>query len=124
MQMYNRYQGNTGKVVRVEEPHEKRHGGSHPQGGEKGNGATTAHHAHHSAPAPAYKPRKPRSIFPSLSGDREKTKLEKSLGGLLKKLDPTKLEFEDILLMAVLYLLYRESGDEELLIMLGVMFLL
>ena len=34
------------------------------------------------------------------------------------------LETEDLLLMAILYLLYRESGDRELLIMMGAMYLL
>ena len=33
-------------------------------------------------------------------------------------------ETEDLLLLLILYLLYRESGDEELLILLGAMFLL
>ncbi len=34
------------------------------------------------------------------------------------------LETEDLLLLLILYLLYRESGDKELLIMMGAMFLL
>ena len=33
-------------------------------------------------------------------------------------------ETEDLLLLLILYLLYRESGDKELLIMMGAMFLL
>ena len=33
-------------------------------------------------------------------------------------------EMEDLLLLLILYLLYRESGDEELLFILGAMFLL
>ena len=33
-------------------------------------------------------------------------------------------ETEDLLLVLILYLLYRESGDEELLVILGAMFLL
>ena len=33
-------------------------------------------------------------------------------------------ETEDVLLLLILYLLYRESGDQELLIILGAMFLL
>jgi len=34
------------------------------------------------------------------------------------------LETEDLLLLLILYLLYRESGDTELLILLGAMLLL
>ena len=45
-------------------------------------------------------------------------------GGLASRLDLSKLETEDIILLLILYLLYRESGDEELLIMMGAMFLL
>ena len=38
---------------------------------------------------------------------------------LLGRLSPGRLETEDFLLLAVLYLLYRESGDREFLIMMG-----
>ena len=34
------------------------------------------------------------------------------------------LETEDLLLLLILYLMYRESGDQELLIIMGAMFLL
>ena len=49
------------------------------------------------------------------------------LGGSLADLLPKsfgKLETEDIILLLILYLLYRESGDSELLIIMGAMFLL
>ena len=42
-------------------------------------------------------------------------RFERALGGL---------ETEDLLLMAILYLLYRESGDEELLFILAALLLL
>jgi hypothetical protein len=35
-----------------------------------------------------------------------------------------ELDAEDMLLLLILYLLYRESGDQELLIVMGAMFLL
>jgi hypothetical protein len=35
-----------------------------------------------------------------------------------------ELETEDIILLLILYLMYRESGDSELLIIMGGMFLL
>ena len=49
------------------------------------------------------------------------------LGGSLADLLPKsfgKLETEDIILLLILYLMYRESGDSELLIIMGAMFLL
>lgn len=44
------------------------------------------------------------------------------LGDLPKKLG--ELETEDLLLILILYLMYRESGDKELLIIMGAMYLL
>lgn len=45
------------------------------------------------------------------------------LGGIL----PSRLqglETEDLMLLLILYLMYRESGDKEILIIMGAMFLL
>lgn len=50
--------------------------------------------------------------------------LGESIGGLLGKLNLQNLELEDMLLLLILYLLYRESGDKELLIIMGAMYLL
>ena len=44
------------------------------------------------------------------------------LGDLPQKLGD--LETEDLLLILILYLVYRESGDKELLIIMGAMYLL
>lgn len=41
------------------------------------------------------------------------------LSRILNRLSLRNLEQEDLLLMLVIYLLYRESGDRELLITLG-----
>ncbi len=41
------------------------------------------------------------------------------LDGILARLDPGRLETEDLLVLAILWLLYRESGDRELLIAMG-----
>ena len=83
--MYNRYKGNSGKVVRVEDdPLQK-----------------TAP-AKRQSPAP-----KPASPFPNI--------IPKAIG---------ELETEDLLLILILYLMYRESGDKELLIIMGAMYLL
>lgn len=57
----------------------------------------------------------PPSPPSGLSGD---------LGKLFGKLGSLSLETEDLLLIAVLYLMYRESGDKELLIMIGALLFL
>ena len=41
------------------------------------------------------------------------------LSAILNRLSPQRLEQEDLLLMLILFLLWRESGDRELLIALG-----
>ena len=92
--MYNLYRGNSGRVQRVEEP--KAHP-SPPQA---------------AAPKPVQKV-PPRPISNPLS------QLTDLLPGKLGE-----LETEDILLMLILYLMYRESGDSELLMIMGAMFLM
>lgn len=84
--MYNRYKGNSGKVIRVEDTEPPRKN------------------------VPAKKPCSPPKPVPPL-----------------QKLIPQKigeLETEDLLLILILYLMYRESGDKELLIIMGAMYLL
>lgn len=46
------------------------------------------------------------------------------LNRLLRRFDLRRLERDDLLLLAILYLLYRESGEKELLIVMGAMILL
>ena len=45
------------------------------------------------------------------------------LGGILKKIEAAGMETDDLLMALILFLMYRESGDTDLLIMLGVMLL-
>ena len=45
------------------------------------------------------------------------------LGELFRKTEAVGMETDDLLLALVLYLMYRESGDTDLLIMLGVLLL-
>ena len=45
------------------------------------------------------------------------------LQGILKKIEAVGLETDDLILALILYLMYRESGDRDLLIMLGAMLL-
>ena len=91
--MYNRYQGNTGRVERVGEPTDR------------------------PSPPPPQRPAPPppeeRRPPSPLSG------LSSELGRLLSRLSPFQLETEDLLLFMILYLLWRESGDEDFLFMLA-----
>lgn len=95
--MINRYQGNSGRVVRYEE-----------------QGERNARSAEKRSPPPGAPagPASPAGF----------TGLE-SLGRLLPE-KIGELETEDIILLLILYLMYRESGDSELLIIMGAMFLL
>ena len=104
--MYNRYQGNSGKFVRVQENHNT---GAQKQA-EVPKIRNTTRYTSGSAPAiPS-----PLRLPSFLSGGIGKL-LSGSIG---------ELETEDIILLLILYLMYRESGDSELLIMMGAMFLL
>ena len=87
---------------------------------------------HRPAPPAAPVPAPPQPFFQPLDRGKGKQPAETPggrkqgglLGSLASKLDLSKLETEDLILMLILYLLYRESGDEELLIIMGAMFLL
>ena len=96
--MVKRYDGNTGRMVRVEEgpPLAPEHPPEASRGPER--------HSRPSGP-PRTSPL-PRQLQRLLSG---------SLGDL---------ETEDLLLLLILYLLYRESGDQDWLVTLGAMLFL
>ena len=94
--MINRYQGNSGRVERF------------PESGEERRAPPREQIPRQKPPEPA-----PGGLLNGL-GD---------IGRLL----PDKigeLETDDIILLLILYLMYRESGDSELLIIMGAMFLL
>lgn len=94
--MLNRYQGNTGRVVRIDD----------------------------GQPKPAPPPSAPR---PGLMQPKPPEKKPPGIFDKLTQLVPSslgELETEDIILLLILYLMYRESGDSELLIIMGAMFLL
>ncbi len=92
--MLNRWQGNTGKVQRIDESQLER----------------KKEHAHTAAPLP----QSSGNAFENIM-----KKIEKIVPGAKEPLDN-----EDIILLLILYLMYRESGDSELLIIMGAMFLL
>lgn len=95
--MLNRYEGNSGRVVRIDDSQLPPN--ARPQAASPG--------AFIPPPRPT---RKPPGLFESIS-----SLVPSGIG---------ELETEDILLLLILYLMYRESGDSELLIIMGAMFLL
>jgi len=100
MAMYNRYKGNSGHVERVMEAAPRQW-------------SAPAKPAKQTQPEQA--PRTKRETTPPspLSG------LSGELGRIFRKISSLSLETEDLLLIAILYLMYRESGDQDFLIMIG-----
>ena len=128
--MYNLYKGNTGQVSRVHDDGRDKmripsgstsltgiSRGYYSRGHTGGMGYYSGNAAH--GPRPIAGPG-PGSIRPPspLSG------LSGELGRLLNRLSPMNLETDDLLLLIVLYLMYRQSGDDELLFIMAAMFLL
>lgn len=130
--MYNHYQGNTGRVRRVNDneasaPRPNSPAGQSParehsqtqnrQGAQHGGQCGQNHGANPprpiSAPGPVSK--RPPGPLTGLSGE---------LGRLLGRLSPMNLETEDLILAMILYLMYRDSRDEELLYIMAAMFLM
>ena len=109
--MYNHYQGNTGVVRRVAEPSDEARFPSREQTPQGLSAPALPRPV--SAPPPVS--RRPPSPLSGLSGE---------LGRLLSRLSPMRLETDDLLLILILYLMYRESHDEELLFILAAMFFL
>ena len=102
--MINRYQGNSGRVERFPESGEERR-------------APPREQIPRRQPPPPVRPKPPKPAPGGL------------LNGLVDigRLLPDKigeLETDDIILLLILYLMYRESGDKELLFILGGMLFL
>lgn len=55
---------------------------------------------------------------------RQRDVLSGAVGAIVKRIESADLETDDLIMALILYLMYRESGDKDLLIMLGAMFLL
>ena len=102
--MYNRYDGNSGRMTRLPD-------------GEEG--------LRRPPPPPPASPPPPGPPGPHRPGPPPGGPLSGFLSGLpeLNSL-LAALDNSDLLLMLVLYLLYRESGDEEFLYILAGLFLL
>lgn len=67
----------------------------------------------------------PGPTFPTSGGEKMPPpfNLGSGLGNILSNVFPDGFEMEDALLLLILFLMYRESGDKELLIIMGAMFL-
>ena len=94
--MYNVYHGSGGAPQRVAEPR----GDSGP---------------------PAPPPFVSHGAMHGRGGLREP--IQQTLEGLVSRIT-SELETEDLILLLILYLMYRESGDTELLLIMGAMYLL
>ena len=98
--MAKRYEGNTGRVRPLEE-----------RPGEKAPPPPP--------PGPGPEPRAAPGQGPGLLSELLPRQLQRMLSGSLRD-----LETEDLLLLLILYLLYRETGDPEWLLTLGAMLFL
>ncbi|MBD5162259.1 MAG: hypothetical protein HDT14_09670 [Oscillibacter sp.] len=110
--MYNRYVRNDdGRYERVTMPEEPPFDGYPPGGGEP-----PPHREDTYGPPPGGASRGPG---PPPGGERKGF-----LSGLLDRLNLKNLDTEDLLLLLIIYLLYREGEDEELLLALGLLLVL
>ena len=137
----NKYDGNTGRFIKMPEPEPLRRreapgaplmatpqrprAGARRQEPGGGPGERTAP-PHRRVWDAQEHPRTPKGPPPGKGGglDGLIPGVSSALNSLLSRLSPGSLETEDLLLMLVLYLMYRESGDRELLIILGAMLFL
>ena len=104
----NRYQGNSGRLTHYPEPERPRQ--PTPQKPAPSVGQRPASPV---PQRPVPSPARPQGLLGSLE----------NLGLVLPE-RIGELETEDIILLLILYLMYRESGDSDLLIIMGAMFLL
>ena len=120
----NRYEGNTGRFIRMPEPEPDLRPRrsppppcpAQPPGPQPPPPRPAPPTPRRAGPPPP--PHPPRDGRPPAGG------LGGILDGILGRLDIANWETEDLLLMLVLYLMYRESGDSELLIILAAMLFL
>lgn len=101
-----RYDGNSGRSIHVPDEH-----GRKPQ--------NSAHNSQKSEPVDVRKEEaKKQKAMPPPS------QIGSGLQNILSNIFAQGFEVEDLLLFAVLFLMYQETGDKELLIIMGGMFLL
>lgn len=106
--MVKRYDGNTGRFIHVEERPERP--SQAPERREPPRGEKRREPGRAGPPPAPHRPPPKRGPLPA--------PLQQLLPGT------GELETEDLLLMLILYLLYRESGDQDWLVTLGAMLFL
>lgn len=82
-------------------------------------------HSHHNPPSqPSHEHRRHEGHFspPKMQGKPHGPLSE--ISGLLQKLSPNEMETADLILMLIMYLLYKESGDKDYLITMAAMMFL
>jgi len=126
--MYNRYRGSGSRPERVESPAPPARNQSRPsplppqQGGKPPPRPPQPSRPGSGRQNPAPKSPEGESHGPEPTHGGKKPPAGQARRGLehiLSRLDPGKLETEDLLVLAILWLLYRDSGDKELLIAMG-----
>lgn len=127
--MYNLYQGNTGKVQRIDDSRRTQpRQGSGSQNRQNSTGQSRPNNAERNPPQRPQRSSGAGAPMPRQNGQNAVRR--QNGGGLMEKLSGLlniggeEFETEDIILLMILYLMYRESGDSELLIIMGAMFLL
>lgn len=124
--MYNLYQGNTGKVQRIDDSRR-----AQPrQVGSQNRQSSRPNNAGRPPQRSTERPHDGRTGAPMPRQNGQNAVRRQNGGGLMEKLSGLlnfggeEFETEDIILLMILYLMYRESGDSELLVIMGAMFLL
>lgn len=107
---YKRYQGNTGRVELREDAEPRAVPFTKPPPPPEPN---------ETPPGPEKPPPPPGPNGPPPPSGSKPGGLTGLLEGLLSRLDPAKLETEDLILAGIFYLLYRETGDAEFLYLAG-----
>ena len=124
--MYNRYiRNDQGVYTRIQEEEPRRHQAPPPPPGgpespHTGDGPGAG--AYHAPPGGGQHP--PHTDVPPPQDDGRGDSLTGLLRRLLDQFHLNSLDTGDLLLLAILYFLFREGADEELLVALGLLLIL
>ncbi len=131
MAVYNRYEGNTGRFRRVEDSPMRDRRTESPQVNRdnysRGNRGRENYNSENQGRENYNSESRSRENFNRYTMNMPQPRRRPGLIKDLQNLLPNSigdLETEDLILLLILYLMYRESGDSELLIIMGAMFLL
>lgn len=117
--MYNRYiRNDNGAYTRIPQEEQRRTSAPKPA-----SQAAPEHHQHQSSPPPSPPPTPPSSM-PTGSSGRRSDSLTGFLRHILDQLHLEHVDTGDLLLLVLLFFLFREDADEELLVALGLLLIL